>query len=364
MRRVELTGWASTQRIGIDGTVDSEQRVTLDRPVVDCSDRGARELAFRYWAELRRSGRRLMSVREHAGGIDLRLLGFGPVTVALGPVETAYSSASTRTEAPSAAGCSSGGAAGASRSSESWAIGWSCGRRSTGFASRAVLRARPAPVPPRPERRYFPGSSAVTRREGGHSSARPASSAARSSLPSRPNRRSSRSPGARSRRRRASPGWSPMSPASGSPTGARGRGRRLLPRSLARLSGLRGETWPGRGRRHPRLNRRRRRLPRRARGRGRGGCSPPPKQARHRPGTRVGRRAADDAAGGGRRRQGQRSVRDHRRLGRSPPGDGRPTLGLDSDAADRARRHRAVSRCRRRERRRSARPTTSVVPRS
>ncbi|HEU4865174.1 MAG TPA: hypothetical protein VFT76_02900 [Actinomycetota bacterium] len=94
MGRVELTGWASTQQIGTDGSVDSEQRVTLDRPVVECSDRGARELSFRYWAELQRSGRRWMSVREHAGGIDLRLLGFGPVLIALGPVETAYSPAS------------------------------------------------------------------------------------------------------------------------------------------------------------------------------------------------------------------------------------------------------------------------------
>jgi len=98
MARVELTGWASTQQIGTDGTVDSEQRVTLDRPVVECSDRGARELAFRYWAELQRSGRRLMSVREHAGGIDLRLLGFGPVLIALGPVETACSPACSRTD--------------------------------------------------------------------------------------------------------------------------------------------------------------------------------------------------------------------------------------------------------------------------
>jgi hypothetical protein len=98
--RVELTGWASIQRIGTDGTVDSEQRVTLDRPVVDCSDRGARELASRYWAELQRSGRRLISVRDHAGGIDLRLLGFRPVLIALGPVETAYSPASTSARHP------------------------------------------------------------------------------------------------------------------------------------------------------------------------------------------------------------------------------------------------------------------------
>ena len=94
MARAELAGWASTQRIGGDGAVDSEQRVALDRAVVACSEEGARELASRYWAELRRSGRGLISVREHAGGIDLRLLRLGPVLIALGPVETAHSGAS------------------------------------------------------------------------------------------------------------------------------------------------------------------------------------------------------------------------------------------------------------------------------
>ena len=153
MGRVELTGWASTQRIGTDGTVDSEQRVTLDRPVVECSDRGARELASRYWAELQRSGRRLMSVREHAGGIDLRLLGFGPVLIALGPVETAYSPASATREAPDPRR--------AARPAERREHRVRAGRRRAGgaavedrrlpSASRAVLRARPAPVPPRPE---------------------------------------------------------------------------------------------------------------------------------------------------------------------------------------------------------------------
>jgi hypothetical protein len=100
MVRVELTGWVSTQRIDIDGAVGSEQRVTLDRPVVDCSDRGARELASRYWAELQRSGRRLISVRDHDGGIDLRLLGLRPVLIALGPIETAYSPVSATARHP------------------------------------------------------------------------------------------------------------------------------------------------------------------------------------------------------------------------------------------------------------------------
>jgi hypothetical protein len=100
MGRIELTGWTSIQQIGTDGTVDSEQRVMLDRPVVECSDRGARELAARYWTELQRSGRRLMSVRENATGIDLRLLGFGPVLIALGSVETSYSPVSASARHP------------------------------------------------------------------------------------------------------------------------------------------------------------------------------------------------------------------------------------------------------------------------
>ena len=39
-------------------------------------------------------------MRDHAAGIDLRLLGFRPVLIALGPVETAYSPASASARHP------------------------------------------------------------------------------------------------------------------------------------------------------------------------------------------------------------------------------------------------------------------------
>lgn len=94
MARAELAGWASTQRVAADGGVTSEQRVTVDRPVVDCSAEGARELASRYWTELDRSARGLISVREHAGGVDVCLLRRRPVLIALGPVETHHSESS------------------------------------------------------------------------------------------------------------------------------------------------------------------------------------------------------------------------------------------------------------------------------
>jgi hypothetical protein len=55
MARADLVGWASTQRIAADGAVESEQRVAVDRPVVERSEEGARRLASRYWVELRRS---------------------------------------------------------------------------------------------------------------------------------------------------------------------------------------------------------------------------------------------------------------------------------------------------------------------
>ncbi|HET8651232.1 MAG TPA: hypothetical protein VFM13_01545 [Gaiellaceae bacterium] len=100
MARAELAGWASTQRVAADGAVNSEQRVTVDRPVVECSAEGAKELASRYWAELDRSARGLISVREHPGGVDVCLLGRRPVLIALGPVETERSENSARAAHP------------------------------------------------------------------------------------------------------------------------------------------------------------------------------------------------------------------------------------------------------------------------
>lgn len=100
MARADLVGWASTQRTGADGAVDSEQRVTVDRPVVACSEEGARQLASRYWVALRRLGRGLLAVREHAGGVDVRVLGRGPLVLVLGPLETTHSRTSAAAAHP------------------------------------------------------------------------------------------------------------------------------------------------------------------------------------------------------------------------------------------------------------------------
>jgi hypothetical protein len=100
MARADLVGWASRQRIAADGAVESEQRVAVDRPVVEPSEEGAKRLASRYWAELRRSGRGLLSVREHPGGIDVRVLGAGPLVLTLGPIETELSPTSTAAAHP------------------------------------------------------------------------------------------------------------------------------------------------------------------------------------------------------------------------------------------------------------------------
>ena len=91
MATSHLQGWASTRRITADGAIESEQRITLDGPVVERSTEGARRLASRYWAELARFGRGLLSVRQHDGGVDVRVLRRGPVVLALGPVETEVS---------------------------------------------------------------------------------------------------------------------------------------------------------------------------------------------------------------------------------------------------------------------------------
>jgi hypothetical protein len=82
----QLAGWSSTRRSFAGGVVESEQRVTVGRPVVDRSERGARRLAGAYWAELRRFGRGVLAVREHPGGVDVRLV--GRRVLALGPLET------------------------------------------------------------------------------------------------------------------------------------------------------------------------------------------------------------------------------------------------------------------------------------
>lgn len=96
----QLAGWSSTRRSWGDGLVESEQRVTVGRPVVERSEQGARMLAVAYWQELRRFGRGLLAVREHPGGVEVRLLGRRPVVLALGPLETRLTEAATAAAHP------------------------------------------------------------------------------------------------------------------------------------------------------------------------------------------------------------------------------------------------------------------------
>jgi hypothetical protein len=91
----KLVGWASTQRVSADGSVESEQRVALDVPVVERTEEGAARLASRYWAELRRFGYGVLSVLEHDGGVEIRLLPRGPRLLVLGPAETTVTPAAT-----------------------------------------------------------------------------------------------------------------------------------------------------------------------------------------------------------------------------------------------------------------------------
>jgi len=89
MVQTELHGWRSVQGRGPDGAIDSDERVTVLRPVVEQSVDGARSLGDRYWLEVRRASRGLLRARRTADGLELRLLGRGPAVLRFGRPETA-----------------------------------------------------------------------------------------------------------------------------------------------------------------------------------------------------------------------------------------------------------------------------------
>jgi hypothetical protein len=88
--RHELDGWRSTQSRGADGTIESDERVRADAPVVDRSEAGARALGHQYWREVASASHGLVRGRRTHDGVELRLLGRGPCLLRFGPVETAY----------------------------------------------------------------------------------------------------------------------------------------------------------------------------------------------------------------------------------------------------------------------------------
>lgn len=65
--------------------VDSEQAFPLAAAVVPISLTGARRLGRAYWEEVERTTRGLVTVRPAGGGVELRLLGSGPVVLRFGP---------------------------------------------------------------------------------------------------------------------------------------------------------------------------------------------------------------------------------------------------------------------------------------
>jgi hypothetical protein len=75
---VTLKGWQTSQRQTADGAVESEQRVVLEAPAVAFDEVGASALGERYWQEVQRATYGLVRVRR-GGGVELRLLGRGPV---------------------------------------------------------------------------------------------------------------------------------------------------------------------------------------------------------------------------------------------------------------------------------------------
>ena len=85
------------------------------------------------------------------------------------------------------------------------------------------------------------------------------------------------------------------------------------------------------------------RLPRRPRRRLARSLAAPAQPHRDRRGARIRQRAGDDAARRDGRRRRQRGVRDDPRARRPPARDDLPALGLDADAADRARRRRRAT---------------------
>jgi hypothetical protein len=89
--RAKINGWDSWHRQTRDGAVESEQRVSLDAPVVAFTEDGARALGHAYWAEVERASMRLVRRVPHSSGIALRVLGRGPALLRFGEPEVEVS---------------------------------------------------------------------------------------------------------------------------------------------------------------------------------------------------------------------------------------------------------------------------------
>ena len=75
------------QSRGLDGAIESDERVRTARPVVEASERGARRLGERYWLEVRRISRGAVRARVTEDGVELRAVSGGPCLLRFAPPE-------------------------------------------------------------------------------------------------------------------------------------------------------------------------------------------------------------------------------------------------------------------------------------
>jgi hypothetical protein len=81
--------WSSTNARAADGAVESVQRMTFPRPVVEHTSAGAQKLGDLYWRELRRVTLGLVQTTLRNDELEMRVLGRGPSLLRFGrPVET------------------------------------------------------------------------------------------------------------------------------------------------------------------------------------------------------------------------------------------------------------------------------------
>ena len=80
-----IVGWSSSHRQTDAGAVESQQHATLDAPVVEFSEKGARALGERYWAQVERSTFGLVRADHRGESLELRLVGGRPLLLRFAP---------------------------------------------------------------------------------------------------------------------------------------------------------------------------------------------------------------------------------------------------------------------------------------
>jgi hypothetical protein len=84
-RAKTIVGWRSSHRQTDAGAVESQQRATLDAPVVEFSEKGARDLGERYWAQVEHSTLGLVRAEYRGESLELRLVGGRPLLLRFAP---------------------------------------------------------------------------------------------------------------------------------------------------------------------------------------------------------------------------------------------------------------------------------------